>query len=513
MSEESATQRLRFAWLVAGAFLVLTVPRLLAHELWRDEAWLWLVVIDSTSFTDLCSRLARSGQGYLFPLLCYLAREVSASPRAMQFVNLLVASSGAFAVARWAPFGRAERALLMLGYIPFYEYAVISRHYAAGAVLLWLACAAARSRRPALGLGAALGLLCQTTVYGYILALAVAGGWLTERVLRRREAAGTTEITPLPRLEVAAGLVLGVGGAIAGLVQLIPEAGTSFAPGWHFAWQPAVAERVLQMPWRAFVLLPRPGLHFWNTNLLDPWPALQAMTGLLALVGAVVFVWPRKAALATLLIGAAGLGAFGYVKFIGALRHDGHWWLLFIAALWLGGGIPSPNGRRSWRAPTFGALLTLHCAVGAYASWMDLRYPFSNAARTAQLIRDRGLDREPLLGYREPPAAPVALALGRPLFAPSRGVFASYPDWGPEQRDLSPEELRCAARGLAERQGRDVVLVMNQELPPWAEVEAAGAVLGAIQSTEDYRLYRLLYGRLQDTASAARCAALPHSPG
>ena len=64
MSEESAAARLRFAGLVAAAFVLLTAPRLLLHELWRDEAWLWLVVTESRSVTDLFSPLARSGQGW-----------------------------------------------------------------------------------------------------------------------------------------------------------------------------------------------------------------------------------------------------------------------------------------------------------------------------------------------------------------------------------------------------------------------------------------------------------------
>ena len=40
---------------------------------------------------------------------------------------------------------------------------------------------------------------------------------------------------------------------------------------------------------------------------------------------------------------------------------------------------------------------------------------------------------------------------GRPLFAPSRGLFTTHPDWGPEQRDLSPHELRCAPRAPSPR--------------------------------------------------------------
>jgi hypothetical protein len=506
MSEESAAERLRFAGLVAAAVVLLTVPRLLLHELWRDEAWLWLVVTESRSFTDLLPPLGRSGQGYLFPFLCFLARQVSTSPRAMQLVHLGLVGAGAFAFARWAPFGRRERALFLLGYFPFYEYAVISRHYVAGALLVWLACAAARSRRPALALGAALGLLCQTTVYGFILALALACGWLLDRRLRRRE------LPSLPRGEAVAGLALALAGAVAGLVQLVPLPGTSFAPGWRFGWNPALAGEVLRMPWRAFVPLPDPTLHFWNTNLLDAWPGLQGVAGLLMLALAAALLRHSKVALATFCLGAAGILAFGYVKLVGLLRHQGHLWLLFVAALWLGGAQGFEADRRSWRTRALLVLLILHCGAGAYASWMDLRHPFSNGAATAELIRSKGLDRLSLFGHREPPAATVSLFLGRPLYSPSRGIFVTHPDWGPEQRELSEREVRCAARGLARREAQDIVLVMNRELPPWEELEPAGSRLGAIVATEDYHLYRLRYSLLGPTAQAAGCESPAITP-
>lgn len=262
------------------------------------------------------------------------------------------------------------------------------------------------------------------------------------------------------------------------------------------------------MPWRALVPLPRPGLNFWNTNLLDSWPGLQAMAGLLTLALAATLLWRRKVALVTFGLGAAGILAFGYVKYVGVLRHQGHLWLLFAAALWLGGGFQedSQEKRRSWRSRVLLLLLILHCGAGAYASWMDLRHPFSNGAATAELIRSEGLDRHPLLGHREPPAATVSLALGRPLYSPSRGLFVTYPDWGPEQREISDPELRCAARELTRREGEDIVLVINRELPPWEELEPAGARTGAIQATEDYHLYWLRYRRLGPTAQAALCA-------
>ena len=474
-----------FAGLLAGAFVVLTVPRLLLHELWRDEAWLWLAATGSGSLAELFAQLARSGQGYLFPLLCYAAAQVTKSPLAMQAVHLLVAGAAAFAFARWAPLGRRERALFLLGYFPFYEYAVISRHYVAGALLVWLACAAARSRRPAVALGVSLGLLCQTTVYGFILGLAIVCGWLLDRRLRRDEAPAVS------RSEAAAGFALGLAGAVAGLIQLSPSPGTSFAPAWRLGWDPAHALKVLMTPWRAFVPVPRSGISFWNTNLLDPWPGLEALAGLLMLAAVLVFLWRRRVALVVFAIGGAGLLAFGYLKLVGELRHQGHWWLLFAAALWLGGEL------RSWRSRILLILLLVHCAVGIYASAMDLRHPFSNGAATAELIRSEGLDRHPLFGHREPPAASVALPLGRPLYAPSRELFTTHPDWGPRQRELTPEEVRCAARELAHREGRDVVLVMNWELPPWEEVELIGSRTGAIVKSEDYRLYWLRRDRLE----------------
>ena len=516
MSEESAAARLRFAGLVTAVFVLLTVPRLLLHELWRDEAWQWLVVVESHSFRDLFLGMSRGGgSGYLFPMLSFLGRLVWPSPRSMQLLHGAVAAAAAFAFARWAPLGRRERALFVFGYFPFYEYAVISRSYSTGALLLWLACAATRSRRPALALGAALGLLCQTTVYHYILSIALACGWLLDRWLRRREPPQTPQMKPLSWADVVGGLVLAGAGAVAGLVQLIQAPGTATLP-WRFFWHQTAALKVLATPWRAFFPLPRPELHFWDTNVLDPWPGVQAVAGLLTLALAVALLWRSKVALATFSLGVAGLFAFGYAYFPGVLRHHGQLWLLFAAALWLGDGTgfrDDLEDRRSWRSRALFVLLIVQCAAGAFASWMDLRHPFSNGAAAAELmrglirglIRDNGLDQHPLLGHREPPAATVALFLGRPLYSPSRKIFVTHPDWGPRQRELSPEEVRCAARELAAREARDIVLVMNWELPAWGELDAAGSTRGAIVKTEDYHLYWLRYGRLDGTAQMAQC--------
>jgi hypothetical protein len=498
-------ERARVAWLGAALFLLLTVPRLLLHELWRDEAWLWLVVTDQplTGLLGPGSPLARSGQGYLFPLLCALAARLSTSSLTMQVLHGLLAAAAAFVVLRWAPWDRRAGAIFVLGYFPFYEYAVISRHYVLGALLVWLACAVARTRWSVAVGGAALGLVCQTTVYGFILALALASGWLLDRFLRP----GEDGEPPRPSF-VAVGLSLALAGGLAGLLQLHPLPGTTFAAEWRFDWEPARALRVLAKAWDGLVPLPIPRQQFWNSNVLDPWPQAHSVAGLLALGLTATLLWRRTVALVTFAVGGMGLLAFSYLKYVGTLRHHGHWWLLFAAALWLGGPrtLEGAGGRPSWRHGVLIALLGVHGAAGVFASWMDLRHPFSNAAATAQLIRAQGLDRLPLVAGGEPTAAPVSLALGLPLYFPGRGSFGRYPDWGPRQRELGDAELRCAARELARREGRDVMLVMARPLPAWEEIEITGSRLGAIQPSEDYRLYRLRHDRLGSAGPPGGCA-------
>ena len=105
------------------------------------------------------------------------------------------------------------------------------------------------------------------------------------------------------------------------------------------------------------------------------------------------------------------------------------------------------------------------------------------------------------------------LPCSRPLWAPSRQVFTTHPDWGPRQRELSEPEVRCAARDFARREGSDVVLVINRQLPAWVELDAAGARTGAIVRSEDYSLYLLRASRLPATAAAAQCPGEPVADG
>jgi hypothetical protein len=497
----------RFALVLAASFAAVTVPRLWAHELWRDEALTWLIVSEAGSLSALLEQLERGGEGYLWSLLCYAVRRFVASPRALQLLHLAIATIGVFVFVRWAPLVRWQRALFALGYFPFYEYAVISRHYAITVLLVWIACAAVGTRRPALACGAALCLLFQTSPYGYIVACALIVGWVVDRWQRN------DELPALSRSEMAIGLTLAIVGAVAGLMQLVPRPGTTFAPEWTFGWDATKAKLALEVPWRAVVPVPKPMRSFWSSNLLDTWPWAQRAAGAALIVGALVFLRRSRPALATFAVGAAGLLAFTYVKFSGALRHQGHLWVLFFAALWLAGGLGPLGGRRRWRSAVLLVLLLVHAAAGAFASLVDLRYPFSNGPAMAAQMRALPLDELVLFGYREPPVSSVALPLGRPFYAPSRGVFATHPEWRPGEHDLAERTVRCSARALAVRAGRDVLVLTSRRPFTWPELVAVASTQGAILNSEDYYAYRLPRDALAATAASAACPDEPRDGG
>lgn len=487
----------RFAWWVTVGFLAAALPRLWLHELWRDEATTWLLAAGAGTWAGLWAELAWGGHGYLWSVLCTLLRGFVESPRAMQLLNLGLAGGAAFVLARSAPLRRHERLLLVAGYFLFYEYAILSRDYAAGALLLFLGCAATASRRPFVALGLVICLLCQSTIYGFLLGLALGAGWLVDRRLRNAPLAGS-------RSELLAGATLAAVGAVAGLVQLVPAPGGVLSH-WNLDWTPWRLARSLRIPWRAFVPLPSPELQFWNTNLLDPWPAVHTLAGCAMLGLAGLLLRRSRPALVTFGLGTAALLAFSYVKFHGSARHHGHLWLLFVAALWLAGGLERGARPFDWRRAVFLMLLAGQVAAGLIASWIDLRHPFSNGAAAARLIRERGLADLVRVGFRDNAVPSVALPLGRPFYMPSLGRFATHPDWGPRRR-LQMADLRCEARALAASHRSDVLLVLNtREGVRWPETSFVGARLGAIAPGEDFRLHRLHHERLAATAAASAC--------
>jgi hypothetical protein len=484
------------------------------HELWRDETQAWSVARSSTSPYQLATvEMRYEGHPAAWYLLLWPVTRVTGDPRAMQLVHALVAIALAALWLTCAPFPTWTRLLLLFGYFPLYEWGVLSRNYSLGLLALFAALAVwPRRRERPLALGALLALAANSNLYALLLAAAFGGALALEqaRAWRRGRASGKD-------LRAAA-LALGIAlcGALVALATLWPPEDRWSGRTPKVGLRPLVGAAA--SAWEGWVPLPDPGsLRPWNTNLLEfePEPAshaLRAGLGLALILAGMVSLRRRPLALAFFGLSSGLLFLVTMILWHGFLRHHGHFFWCYVAALWLA----AHEGRAGEERPDPGwsvapgriapALLLVaglaHGLAGAWLYGLDLARPFSEARAAAAWLRVTapGL---PIVASRDYLCSPVAAYLDRPLYYPELGAWGTY--WLAKRRPQRHDAGFAleAARGLANTGRGPVLLLLSEPLPDTAlaggEIERARFDRGMIGyrdrfsnlEPEDYRVYEI----------------------
>ena len=73
--------------LVLVLFLVLGFVGVLNHELWRDEAEIWIIARDSGTLSELLVNMGTEGHPALWYLLNFLLTRATTDPLAMQLLQ------------------------------------------------------------------------------------------------------------------------------------------------------------------------------------------------------------------------------------------------------------------------------------------------------------------------------------------------------------------------------------------------------------------------------------------
>lgn len=459
-SEPSPAAPRRFAagpWLATALFAVALGFVMASHEMWRDELQAWLLARDSGSLADLWRNTRYEGHPLLWHLCLFVLARLGAPPAALQVLHWAVATTAAALLLHRAPFPMATRVAVVFSYLPFFEYGVISRNYAATVLcLLLFAHLVARSRPwPAAG---AAALAANVSPMGMVLAPALALGlWVQER----RRALGPAVL-----------ILVGLGASIA---QCLPPADYEHARGWHLGWESVRFGYTVRNFAAALLPLPSNKLHFWNTSALvhtgthpfdwtQPRDLLACLLLASTLVGVAWLTWRRRPAAAVWVGGSASLLAFAYLKFPGAVRHAGFLWVLALVALWLAG----PCSRLGRRVPALVA--TLFVAVADFGTLVAVRWelsaPFSGATCAGKGLRALGLDRLPLVAGCDFAASGVSAYVdgGRILY-PALGRQGSFVVWNLERlrQDTLTEAQVLDAVASADR-GDGAVLLHNRPL-------------------------------------------------
>jgi hypothetical protein len=482
---------------ITSVFFLLELNNLIHHALWRDELQTWMIARSSHSIRELLYLKRFEGHPDFWFLVLYFLTRFTSNPLAMQMIHLAIASCTVYVFAKFAPFTNLQKALFAFGYFPFFEYATISRNYALGVLLVVVFCAVyrARPKKNYLLLSLLLSILAQSSIYGVILVGALSVIILGDIFW----SASSQESLP------------GVSRLLLSVFLLVTSVCFSIASSWtppdgglHFARTRLVY--TLTMISRSFVPIPRVTQNFWNSNILHT-PEMVVLSIVLLLIS-ILLLLPNPAVLAGYCSGIACLYCFKYFVHSGAVRYDGHAFLLFIACTWIGSYNPgTQTGRQTifsgltpleriqaHKQTAMTGLLGIQAVAGIVASILAFITPFSRAKDVAKFITDNHMEKMFIVGDRDYSISTVAGYLDRDIFYLRGNRPGTFIIWD-NQRIAPPAQTAIElARDKADQQKHDVLAILNYPSDSDdGNISKLSSFEGAVQVDENYYLYIVKY--------------------
>ncbi len=490
---------------VLFAYSVLLITGILFHPMWRDEFHTWSIAGASGSFRELMRNKAAEGHPDLWYLLVYGIRKVSDNPLSMQLMHAGFAILTVFLVLKYAPFTRLRRVLLVFGYFYLFEYAVISRNYAIGILLVTIYLALYRHRvRFLLVMALVLFLMAQTNVYGIILSMTFLATWVFEAVFSEvvRKELGLQKPT------VFMGLMLVMAGIAYCIHSVIPPPTGYFAGSSHFSLSQLTLHETIRSVatlWQAWFPVPILNSEFWETNIVRD-IVVQAILSLVLAWSAALLFTRRPVVFFLYITGVAGIIAFILMYYYGYIRHHGHLFILLVICLWLSAyyregrytnRYPVIEKFRGWLIKNtpriFTVMLSIQLFAGVYAFTVQCFVPFSAARATAHYIRQQRLDRFLIAGDQDVALEPVLGYLKKDAFFFSRNAVSTYLVYDAVRRIPGHERVLALADSLVVAHGDTILLVMNYPLAghPGRNLFKVGSFEKSIRYDEIYYLYLL----------------------
>lgn len=509
------------AILIALGYCLLVGLVLSRHEMWRDEMEAWLIARDSESIRQLLGTLQNEGHPVLWYLLLTPLTRLSHAPEAMQVLHLGIATLTVYLVSRYAPLSRLQLILFPLGFYFLWQYAVVSRDYALGILLLVMFCVLYPNRYrlfPMVGL--ILMLAAHTHALVLILVTAIGIGLVVDvsgAITHDRSAFDSMHIRGF-----VLGFVLIALGVVTSLLHLIPDS--------HYVGPTDSAARDLRSHALAigtvsfvglavllfFLCWLRDRLSFvlvWGLGIigvvlyLDA-SALGAIVGapgikafaLIGLASHLLLLYQVRDRYSLLILygfGLTGLLVFFSAIYSGGPHHHGMLFIMFFFGYWLERmtrpAALSPVRDRQGQILDMIVILILmsQSLFGIRMAYQDLTTPYSNGKYVAQYILSHGWQNKLIVGCLDFSAQTVVGYLGiKNIYYPQGERWGSYVVW--DQKRYENLGLNNCLQS-AESLGKDVLVVSSyaEEEPlrrfPFDKI---AEFKGAIREDENFVLYR-----------------------
>lgn len=491
----------RFALGVSALFFAVNLFFALRHVMWRDEWMPLLVARDTEGYAAFFEHIKYVGRIVFFSL-GWALQQIDGSLTLFKAFIVFASTAGVYVFCRFSPFTRLQKALFAFGYFPLYEYGTILRDYSLILALAIGCCALLTSERwRPLGFAGLVSLLFQTNPFGLTLGCALSATFVYETWRK-----GMLNFQELVKPKAIASVLLAVTSLVLALKTMIPPPDIAqLVLGQQMRSDSHLARFGESFPFLIRGMFPIPLFGTWNSQILDPWPAVQALLVVLAIVCIFAVLAPSRTALVLYCVGLVGLGAVLCHLPWTHLRYHGPYFVLFVLAYWIllssketrpevASTIPPLRWMRANASSAVTVLLAVHCCVAAIFLMQEQVVPFSGSRDAANAITQSARDGELIIG--DPDYAMIAVSgyLGRPVYIASRREMGSFTKVDRRRRPipLDPEELSRVVQDKLEEERRDVILVTSYpiSLPP-----EIGQLIATTRSMfdENYFVHRVFY--------------------
>lgn len=169
-------------WVLFFGYLIFNGILLWGHELWRDEANVWLLARDTTPW-QLFGELKYQGHPCLWYLIVMPFAKLGLPFPTISILSFVVMAATAGIFVRRAPFSPMTKAICLFSPMFSYYYPVVARNYCLIALfLILLAYLYPRRNENCIVYGLMLGLLVQTDTIALIAAGLISVMWMWEGI-------------------------------------------------------------------------------------------------------------------------------------------------------------------------------------------------------------------------------------------------------------------------------------------------------------------------------------------
>jgi hypothetical protein len=197
----------------------------------------------------------------------------------------------------------------------------------------------------------------------------------------------------------------------------------------------------------AFLPVPEIRIDFWNTNLI-----VKLLSNYVYLVPMVIFLISliilKRRTFALFILGSIGISIIPLKGIsLAALRHFGHFFILFIASIWIS-NLENNDDKFLFNinckaaktiSNIFLIIILIFSVIGSgIASYYDYRYPFSSGKLVAQYISENYSNKNiKIIGYHDYSAETVAGYLNKDIYYPEMKEYSKFVNWETRNNTLS----------------------------------------------------------------------------